>query len=317
MKLNKVNKCEYWITIHNDLGRTPDALAKLHRVGHTAQRLVDIEAYHGIIPTDKLSLDSDTLIVCWRVDYSVKQSLKANQNGAKLFDVRNPSLTVGDLRFTGSEYKKVVIMIGEKIDIESKSCLILLYNSISRATGKVRVFCHEDSLDAMNSLMTHSDEDVASREEQPCQVTENLWDSINSKLEDMMHTSIQTQDDNFNGPSGVVAFHCESVMKNILIIFSQIAVSSCQHSNCQTCYASLAWKVVMEDYGEQLCEELGEWLGNSLPENFSEDEYLEMLVNYVLGKFQSDNFQDLVDGCKKALCEVIPSLMEPMFCTRY
>ena len=254
-----------------------------------------IEAYQGNILTDKLSLDAYTLIVCWRVDYSVKLALRADQNGATFFDVRNPSLTVSDLHFTGSEYKKVVIVIGEKIETQSKSCLLLLYNSISRATEKVHIFCHEDSrLDAMKSMLTHPHDDVASKKEQSCQTANFPWDILH--LDRLQGYFDQSQED--------IAIHSldgsfESWIRYIWEQYFNLSMRAtfhyCPNPGCHRCVSKLLGKLRKRNTDETLSQ-MRERHVRELPENFSEVQLYNVLFkihcdydggnyNYVEGFF--------------------------------
>ena len=69
-------------------------------------------------------------------------------------------MTLNDLSYTGSEFQKVFLVLGDGIDPFSESCLILLYNTVSRATRKVFIFCKKSHHKQINSLLTLSDTDI-------------------------------------------------------------------------------------------------------------------------------------------------------------
>ena len=86
--------------------------------------------------------------------------LSASIVKAKVINLRKATLTVNDLSYTGSEFQKVFLVLGDGIDPFSESCLILLYNTISRSTRKVFIFCKESHHKQIKSLLTFSDTDI-------------------------------------------------------------------------------------------------------------------------------------------------------------
>ena len=60
------------------------------------------------------------------------------------------------LPFTGTEFEEVVIICGENIDVDSRESLSVLYNALSRVTGKATIVCHKRALSKLESLLSLS-----------------------------------------------------------------------------------------------------------------------------------------------------------------
>ena len=64
--------------------------------------------------------------------------------------------TSGSLPFTGSEFKKVVILCGKHVDHGSRETITVLHAALSRSTFSVLLLCHQESLSKMKSLLSLS-----------------------------------------------------------------------------------------------------------------------------------------------------------------
>ena len=138
-------------------------MSRFDRIGFTSESPIKIEKFD-----DKITLnickdktkERETLIVCWKLNTKLQQQLKRQQADATFYSLKSCSITVHDLSFTGSEFQNVVLVLGERVNPNSKSGLILLYNTISRSTEKVYMFCHSNHFDQVKLLLELSDSDV-------------------------------------------------------------------------------------------------------------------------------------------------------------
>ena len=85
----------------------------------------------------------------------------------------------GSLPFTGTEFEEVVIVCGKNIDIDSRESLSVLYNALSRATGKATIVCHERALSKLESLLSLSTVDQVFEK---IRKSDNLGESLSSYL---------------------------------------------------------------------------------------------------------------------------------------
>ena len=144
------------------ISRIPWTESRYENLRYPYGKPLTIEVYQEEYATNAnyFEEEEDVLFVCWRVDYRLKKVLLANNPDAKVFFFNGPAPTVKNLGFMGREYKFVVLIIGQKIEAESKTCLSFLYNTISRSTERVHVICHEESYAGIKNILTFSDEDL-------------------------------------------------------------------------------------------------------------------------------------------------------------
>ena len=122
--------------------------------------VLHVQPYYDVITTDSIPIDGNTLIVCWRVTKTVKRKMQTGDPATRRYFFKSPSLTVEDLDFTGSEYKTVMLVLGQNVDAKSKSCFTLMYNTLTRATERVYVFCHSAIFSEIDSMLSFSEKDV-------------------------------------------------------------------------------------------------------------------------------------------------------------
>ena len=97
-----------------------------------------------------------TLMVSWKLHEDVTKQIDQQQPECVIYHLTADNLTVQDLHFTGSEFRNVIVVLGEKVDPNSDHTLFLLYNSITRATEYVHVLCCETILSEMKSILSLS-----------------------------------------------------------------------------------------------------------------------------------------------------------------
>ena len=117
-------------------------------------------AIQRLLPNLDLDLNTEgrTLVVCWNTK-DVFQKFKSKET-SKLRIHYLEGYSMEKLVFTGSEFSHVILFFGRQIVPTSKEFLLVLYNTVSRAKTRVKIFCHDSQLADFESFLNLTTIDI-------------------------------------------------------------------------------------------------------------------------------------------------------------
>ena len=154
---------------------------------------------------------SRALIVTWMINSKDVNVVESNFSDHVTEHLRENTLEIKKLKFTGSEFHHVVLILGRNLEIEAESCYLFLYNSLSRAMKNVQIFSPSENLESLrNILSVTTDEDV---------VFEKLRSSDN--LGPGLFSTVLAKEDRFEAIKRIVVTNNESQFKLLQNFFTR------------------------------------------------------------------------------------------------
>ena len=123
------------------------------------QASIEVAIQQPLPTLDKdLNPEERILVFCWNTE-EVFQKFKSKETSELRIHYLE-GYSMDSLIFTGSEFRHVILFVGRKIVPTSKQFLLVIYNIVSRATKRVKIFCQDSQLADSESLLNLTTIDV-------------------------------------------------------------------------------------------------------------------------------------------------------------